>query len=101
MSWQIAIAPAFDADLIAIERYLTQHASASVARRQVMRIRDKIPIIAENPLAFPTRPLLGDGIRVAIARPYGSIFWTRFDPVGLLRVVHGARDLPALRLPNA
>lgn len=96
MTWRLEISPEFSDDLFNIESYLTVQASESVAERQVRRIRLKIPSIAENPLGYAEHPNLGEGTRVAVVRPYVLIFRCRQSTVRLLRVVHGARDLPSL-----
>lgn len=96
MSWRLLIAPRFYRDLIAIEDYLSEQASVKVAREQVDLIRSRIPVIAENPLAYVERLELGPGFRLAVLRPYVVIFRCGDDTVRLLRVVHGARDLPKL-----
>lgn len=68
MTWRLLVSPTFYNDLEAIESYLTEQASAEVARRQVDRIMAKLRIIAENPLAYAQRANLGthSGSRLSI-----------------------------------
>jgi toxin ParE1/3/4 len=96
MTWRLDIAPAFDSDLTAIQSFLAEQVSVDRAYLQVLRIRNKIPLILENPLIYAEHAELGAGSRLAVVRPYVLIFRIRGDTVRLLRAVHGARDLPRM-----
>lgn len=96
MKWRLVIAAAVDRDIASIEAYLAESASQATIDRQIARIDAQIERIAENPLAFSERPLLGRNFRMAVVRPYVLIFRCKSSTVRLLRVVHGARDLPTL-----
>jgi toxin ParE1/3/4 len=98
MMWRLTVSPAAERDLVAIESFLADQASPVVAARQVDRVVEQIDRIADNPLAYARRADLGDEYRLAVVKPYVVIFRCQEPAVRILRVVHGARDLLALRL---
>lgn len=62
----------------------------------VAELQDRCHEIASFPEAAPLRPDLGQGIRAVTYRGYLLIYWTRPELVFVLRIVHGARNLPDL-----
>lgn len=52
--------------------------------------------IAEHPRAGRARPELGRGIRSRAHGNYVIFYWVRNSRVEILRVIHGARDIPAI-----
>ena len=52
--------------------------------------------IAEHPRAGWARPELGQGIRSRAHGNYVIFYWLRNNRVEILRVIHGARDIPAI-----
>ena len=84
------------ADLAELETYLEREAGARTMRRIVRQIRDHIDRLAEFPELGPVKEELGVDRRVLVARPFVVIYRFRDDRAVVLRIVHGARDLPAL-----
>jgi toxin ParE1/3/4 len=52
--------------------------------------------IARAPLAYPARPELADGVRTCTHGPYLIVFRPGDETVLIVRILHGARNLPAL-----
>jgi toxin ParE1/3/4 len=52
--------------------------------------------IGDQPRAYPRRTHWGPRIRVRFFGHYAIIFLLRADSVGVLRIVHGSRDLDRL-----
>ena len=83
-------------DLIDIGDYLERVASRPTALRWVMRLESRALGLAKRPYAGVELPELG-GRRRLVVRPYLIIYRiTSKKLVQVVRVVHGARDLPAL-----
>lgn len=86
-------------DLDDIDRYLTAEAGSRRAKLVLARIRDRIALLQEHPEAGPEREEYG-GRRILVCRPYVAIYTIRRLPqdtiVVVLRIVHGARDIPRL-----
>lgn len=62
----------------------------------VREIRDHCNRIAAAPLAYAARPELGEGIRGCAHGRYLIVFQPASEEVLIVRVLHSARDLPAL-----
>lgn len=96
---RIEFAPRAWADLDDIDRYLTQEAGGRRAKAVLRRIRDRIDLLAEHPRIGPIREEYG-GRRILPCRPYVAIYTVRphrdGDLIIVLRIVHGARDIPRL-----
>lgn len=56
----------------------------------------KFRLVAERPLSFPTREDWHPELRSALHRPYIILFRVADDYVDIVRVFHGARDIPNL-----
>ncbi|MGB0127213.1 MAG: type II toxin-antitoxin system RelE/ParE family toxin [Rhodocyclaceae bacterium] len=52
--------------------------------------------IARAPFAYPARPELADGVRTCTHGPYLIVFRPGDETVLIVRILHGARNLPAL-----
>jgi toxin ParE1/3/4 len=61
----------------------------------VRELRAQCQRIALNPPGYPLRPELGDGIRSCAHGRYVVFFECDADVVVIVRILHGARDLPA------
>ncbi|MBO9663851.1 type II toxin-antitoxin system RelE/ParE family toxin [Dokdonella sp.] len=57
-------------------------------------LRGQCARIGDTPLAFPLRAELGAGIRSSLHGRYVIFFRMNKDRVLILRILHGARDLP-------
>lgn len=62
----------------------------------VGEIREHCAKIALSPLAYAARPELGEGIRACSHKRYLIVFKPSEEEVLIVRILHGARDLPAL-----
>lgn len=56
----------------------------------------KFRLVAERPLSFPARLEWHPELRSALHRPYVILFRVTDDHVDIVRVFHGARDIPNL-----
>lgn len=65
----------------------------------VAEIEARIRQTAERPQSFPERPELHEGLRVARHGRYLIFFLATADEVRIVRILHGARDLPQLFNP--
>ena len=85
-------------DLIEIGDYLERVASRRTALRWMMRLETRALDLAAGPYAGAEEPELG-GRRRVVVRPYLIVYRIASpDMVRVVRVVHGARDLPSLFL---
>lgn len=96
---EIELAPKARADLDDIERYLTSEAGARRAKAVLRRIRDRVDILVDHPKVGRVREDYG-GRRMLPCNPYVAIYTIRSQAdreiVVILRIVHGARDIPWL-----
>lgn len=67
------------------------------ASKLIREIKDRFEIIQEHPEIGPRRDRLGEGLRVHFHRDYAMYYRFTNADVIIVRVVHGARDLRALR----
>lgn len=96
---RIELARQAHADLDDIRSYLKREVGEARTRRMLTRIRDKIDLLADFPKLGVEREDLGRR-RVLQCRPYIIIYRLRATGADtlliILRIVHGARDLPTL-----
>jgi len=84
-------------DLESIGDYIARDDPAR-AHTFVAELRAQCQTIASAPLAFRSRDELGPGLRSCAHRKYVIFYRVEPDEVVVVRVLHGARDLPtALR----
>lgn len=62
----------------------------------VQELREQCGRIARNPLGYPSRPELAAGLRSCAYGHYVIFFQFVPDELVIVRVLHGARDLPAV-----
>ncbi|BAI71727.1 plasmid stabilization system protein [Azospirillum sp. B510] len=87
---------AAQADLESIGDYIAQD-NPMAAIRMVLDIRDHCRKIAAIPTLGRVRPEFGAGLRSFAVSPYLIVYKVEEpDRVIVIRVVHGARDLPQL-----
>lgn len=60
----------------------------------VRELRTHCARIADAPLAWARRPQLGAGIRSSLHGRYVIFFCIRSERILVVRILHGARDLP-------
>ena len=82
-----------DADILKIG----DHIAADNPRRAasfMMELRDKALNVGTAPRAYPARSDLGPNLRMAVHGQYLILFRILPKQVEVLRIFHGARDLP-------
>jgi toxin ParE1/3/4 len=82
-------------DLIEIWTHIAR-VNLAAADRVLDRIDRVSDRLAENPLLGPARPDLAEGLRYFVAGAYLVVYRQTGGGVEIIRVVHGARDLPGL-----
>jgi len=84
-----------ESDLLEIGRYIARD-NIDAALRMLDRIDEKCEMLARNPLLGGVWAELGENIRHFTVRPYVIIYRPMDDGIELVRVLHGARDIPAI-----
>jgi len=95
MCAQVTFSPLSRQDLMDIGDYIAQDSRPN-ARRFVAKLRDQCQRIGRAPLGYTSREDLAPALRMA---PFGNyiVFFRVLDGVVRIeRVLHGARNLPAL-----
>ncbi len=95
---RLVILPAARADLIEIGDFIAAD-SPQRAASFVAEIEARMREAAERPLSFPARDELHEGLRAARHGRYLIFFLEQGDEVQVVRVLHGARDLPRVFQP--
>ncbi len=90
---RLVILPAARADLIEIGDFIAPD-NPGRAASFVAEIEAKMRAAAERPMSFPARDELHEGLRAARHGRYLIFFVEQGDEVQIVRVLHGARDLP-------
>jgi toxin ParE1/3/4 len=79
-----------------VEHIAVEQARPDSARKLAAKIRDECQRFASNPLLGEMREDLFPSLRQFIVRPF-VVFYVPFDNgIRVLRIIHGARDYPAL-----
>ncbi|HDZ75271.1 MAG TPA: type II toxin-antitoxin system RelE/ParE family toxin [Aurantimonas coralicida] len=89
--------PRAEADLIEIWLHIALD-SPLAADRQIDRIGERILGLARFPEMGVARPDIAEGVRVLSIPPFLVLFQVDSDKVEIVRIVHGARDLPSIDL---
>ncbi|MCP3056481.1 type II toxin-antitoxin system RelE/ParE family toxin [Aurantimonas marianensis] len=89
--------PRAEADLIEIWLHIALD-SPLAADRLIERIGERILRLARFPEMGVARPDIADGVRVLSVPPFLVLFQVESDKVEVVRVIHGARDLPSIDL---
>lgn len=82
-------------DLIEIWGYIAQDNSLA-ADRVLDEIDQKVNVLAENPLLGRFRPDIAPELRYFAVGKYLILYRIAYNGIQIVRVVHGARDLPNL-----
>lgn len=90
---RLVILPAARADLIEIGDFIAQD-NPGRALSFLAEIEAKMRQAAERPESFPARDDVREGLRSARHGRYLIFFLNRGEEVQIIRVLHGARDLP-------
>jgi toxin ParE1/3/4 len=92
---RLAFTPRAEQDLEAIADYIAAD-NPGRALSFVRELRAQCQRITHNPPGYRLRPELGDGIRSCPHGHYVIFFECDPDAVLIVRILHGARDLPAV-----
>lgn len=92
---KVQLAPRARLDLIQIGDYLERESGRRIARRWIERLEAKALDLEKQPYIGAEDASLG-GRRRLVVRPYLIVYRISNNVVRVLRVVHGARDLPNL-----
>lgn len=88
------VSPAARQDLADIRDYLVQQASRKVAARVLRELREGMRRVAEMPGIGHLREDLGGGaMRFYRIYKYLIIYRSERQPIGVVRILHGARDV--------
>jgi plasmid stabilization system protein ParE len=87
-----------ETDLEGIADYIAQD-NPRRALSFIQEIRTKFRAVAENPLLYQLRPVIGEDARIALVGNYVILFRILDQTVRIKRVVYGGRDLLALLDP--
>lgn len=90
---RLTVLPAARADLLEIGDFIAQDSPAR-ADSFVAEIEARMMQIAAYPRHFPARHDLYEGLRTARHGRYLIFFIEAGDEVRIVRILHGARDLP-------
>ena len=83
-------------DLLEVCDYLDQR-SRSAASNWEKNILEAFDQLARHPLAAAARPeLIGGQLRILPVEEYVIIFDPKTEPIRILAILHGARDIPAI-----
>ncbi len=92
---QVAFSPKSRQDILDIGDHIAGDSRAN-ARRFIGKLMDHCQRIGNAPLGYASREDLAAGLRMAPMGGYVVFFRVLGDMVRIERVLHGARDLPAL-----
>lgn len=90
---RLAFTPLAEQDLEVIANYIAADNPAR-ALSFVRELRAQCQRITLNPSGYRLRPELGDGIRSCAHGHYVIFFEATTEDVLVVRILHGARDLP-------
>lgn len=80
--------------LIAARSIAEQSGNREIAKRWIDSVDEKIKLLAQHPQAGERRADLGRDIRVFAAGNYLVFYRPTAKGIEVLRVLHGARDVP-------
>ena len=89
----VAISPLAERDLEAIGDYIADDNPAR-AVSFVAELRDRCTTISQAPQVYRLRPELGEGIRSCAHGDYIIFFTVAKTRLTIVRVLHGAMDIP-------
>lgn len=92
---RLVILPAARADLIEIGDFIAQD-NPGRALSFLAEIKAKMQEASERPESFPARDDVSAGLRSARHGRYLIFFLNADEEVQIVRVLHGARDLPRI-----
>lgn len=92
---QCILSPLAEFDLEEIGDYIARD-NPGRAVSFIREIREQCAKITDNPTAAPLRPELGAGIRMVPFGRYLIFYTTDADLIRIERILHSARNIPAL-----
>jgi toxin ParE1/3/4 len=92
---RLVFTPAARDDLMTIGLYIAED-NPERAESFVAELEAKARHLAEWPRTYPPRDDIGPGLRAAVHRRYLLLYRDLEDEVRIVRIVHGARDLPRM-----
>ncbi len=95
MRKRVVIAPQAKRDFIEIVAWYRRKMGAAPAVKVARTLQAGIRATLEIDAAAASRPDLPDGYRRVVAKAHLIIFQVQADTVRIVRIVHGARDVPA------
>ena len=95
---QLLITPLAGFDLEEIGDYIAQDNPAR-AGSFVAELRAQCEKICRNPAGYRRRPELSDGLRSCAHGNYVIFFASTAEQVTIIRILHGARDIPEVLNP--
>jgi len=90
---RLVFAPAARDDLMTIGLFIAADNPAR-AESFVAELEAKARQLAERPASYPARDDISPGLRAAVHGRYLLLFRDFENEVRIIRIVHGARDLP-------
>lgn len=96
MSIRVIVRPSAKRDLADIAVWLMENASDRVAVDILGRIEAKIDQLRDLPLIGAPRDDLAPRVRILVEHPYVILHRASRSEADILRIVHGARDLPSV-----
>ena len=84
-----------DGDLDGIRDYIGQH-SPRAANEVLDQLVETLELLANQPELGERREDLGQNLRAFVVRPYVIFYQPSADGIHVARIVHGARDFPAM-----
>ena len=96
---QLLITPLAAQDLEEIGDYIAQD-NPHRARSFVSELRAHCKKICLNPAGYRRRPELSDDLRSCVHGKYVIFFESTAEQVIIIRILHGARDIPEVLNPS-
>ena len=90
---QLIITPLAERDIESIGDYIAKD-NPGRALSFVRELFDQCKTIAGNPLSYRLRPELEEGLRSCAYGNYVIFFSASKEEITIIRVLHGARDIP-------
>lgn len=96
---RLILTPLAEHDLEAIGDYIAAD-NPTRALSFLRELRTQCQRIAANPTGYRLRSELGDDIRSCVYGNYAIFFGATAEEGANIRVLHGARDIPAILAPD-
>ena len=91
----VRLAHLADLDLDAIREYIGQH-NLRAANNVLDEIFETLERLANQPELGERRDDLGENLRMFVVKPYVIFYHPVSDGIHVARIIHGARDFPAM-----